>query len=960
MLSIGLVTSGRAAVEYFVRQTAGCDADYYTRPGQETGRWLGAGARTLGLTGDLTTDGEPVLRGLLDGYGPDGVRLVPAVLRGDPRARLPVAPLVAAVREAAAETGLPVGLLLDDHRLTKQFTSMAKGLTGGEVIRARGVRVDVAAAIAEAASMNVQSVYAPASRDGHDLVAEALNYVGERIDIRRAGLDLTFSAPKSVSVLMAFATPDNAEQVRAAHAAAMDDAMAWLERTTAFVARGHHGDGQRAERLPSDGFIGVAFEHVSSRAGDPQLHTHVVIANLLRGIDGRWSAADSKALHRHGKTAGYLYQAVLRAELTKRLGVGWGEVGKGTAEIAGIPPSLRRVFSKRAEQIASTLRTSGTAGAKAAQRACLSTRPSKDRAVTVQDLRDRWTVEGVSTGHNPDRIVADTLGHEHFVNRPDCTDLADRLLGPEGLTLQATTFDRNDLLQAIAAALPAGADFNIADIETLADRVIRDPRVVRTGGDNGADGAHQWTPRWTTTELLAIEEHALDLAELLRSRPVEAAPRGLAEWAIGQGNLGGDQAAMVRSLTSAPTSLHVVVGPAGSGKTAALAAAATVWQLNGRKIMGASLSALAARQLARGADIPAITVAQLLSRLDASARSGAGPLTDQWVLVIDEAGMVGTRDLARLLGHAEAAGASIVLVGDPAQLPEIEAGGLFGALASVASAELHDNHRQSAEWEQQALTRLRDGHVDRTLAAYLAHDRVHISADPESLRDRVVADYVQAAGEGDHPDSVAILAATRHQVRTYNDAVRELLDGEGLLSGPELTIPTDDGDLRLRAGDRVLITRNDYDRDLLNGDRAVVAQVNTETGALTLTTPDGTAHDLPRTWLEDGRLDHAYAITCHKAQGQTLGVTLVAGSAALTSETVYVALSRGRSANHLYLAPEAGRDDAAQEWLTDTVLTDVSRRMRTSRRHVMAVDQVGRNRIVDPDDTAPSREAVGL
>ncbi len=960
MLSIGLVTSGHAAVEYFVKQTAGCGANYYTQPGQATGRWIGAGAHTLGLTGELTPDGQRVLRGLLDGYGPDRDRLVPAVLRGDPRGRLPAAPLVAAVRNAAVEAGMSVGLLPDDDRLTKQFTSIAAGLTGGAVVRARGVRSDVAVAIAEAAGLNAHSVYAATSTDGADPVAEALKHVAERIDIRRAGLDLTFSAPKSASVLMAFAIPEVADQVCAAHAAAVDDAVAWLERTTAFVARGHHGDGQRAQRLASDGLIGVAFEHATSRTGDPQLHTHVVVANLLHGIDGRWSAADSKALHRHGKTAGYLYQAVLRAELTERLGVGWGAVGKGTAEIAGIPRPLRRVFSKRAEQIASALGTAGTAGPKAAQGACLSTRPNKDRSVTVRDLRGRWKTEAVAAGHDPDRIVAETLGQKRPADRVDVIDLTDHLLGPEGLTRQTTTFDRNNLLQAIAAALPVGTEVDVAGIEALADGVLLDPRVVHTSPTDGTGEAHEWSPRWTTAELLAIEEHALDLAELLRSRPVDAAPRGLVEWAIGQRNLGSDQAAMVRSLTTAPQSLHVVVGPAGSGKTAALAAAATVWQLNGRKIMGASLSALATRQLARGADIQAITVARLLTRLDASARSGAGPLTDQWVLVIDEAGMVGTRDLSRLLGHAEAVGASIVLVGDPAQLPEIEAGGLFASLASAPSAELHHNHRQSEEWEQHALTRLRDGHVDRALDAYLAHDRVHITTDTETLRNRVVTDYVQAAGESDHPDGVAILVATRHQVRTYNDAVRGQLDSDGLLSGPELTIPTDDGDVRLRAGDRVLIARNDYPRDLLNGDRAVVAKVNAETGSLTLTTPDGTAHDLPHSWLDDGRLDHAYAITCHKAQGQTLDATLVAGSAALTSETAYVALSRGRSANHLYLAPEPGRDDPAQEWLTDTVLTDVSRRLRTSRRHVMAVDQVRPSRAIGLGDSAPSREAVGL
>ena len=958
MLSIGLVSSGQAAVEYFVHRTAGCDADYYTRVGSEKGRWVGSGARALGLAGQLTGDGERVLRGFLDGYGPDGVRLVPAVLRRDPRGQLPAAPLVAAVRGAAREAGLPVGLLLDDYGLTKQFVTLAAGLTGGAASRARGVRADVAVAIAEATGLVAPAVYASVSDPDHDLLAEALRHVGERIDVRRAGLDLTFSAPKSASVLMAFAKPDVADQVRAAHAAAVDDALAWLERTTALGARGHHGDGLRAQRIRTDGFVGVAFEHLTSRAGDPQLHTHVVVANLLRGTDGRWSSADTRALHRHGRTAGYLYQAVLRAELSRRLGVGWSQVGKGTAEIAGVPRPLRRLFSKRTAQIERALVTKGTTGARAAQAACLATRPAKDRGTTPVNLRERWLREAVTAGHDPDHMTFESLGRVGPAGPVDVPSLQDRLLGAEGLTRHATTFGRDDLLQAIAAALPTGIDVDVPSIEALADHVLLDARVVPTAKPIGGEDRHEWNPRWTTTELLTIEQHALDLGESLRSRPAESVPPGLVEWAIGQRHLGGDQATMVRALTTEPSALHVVVGPAGSGKTAALGAAATAWQLGGRKIMGASLSALAARQLSRGADIPAVTVTRLLARLDGSARYGAGPLTDQWVLMIDEAGMVGTRDLARLLGHAHAAGATIVLVGDPAQLPEIEAGGLFGALASSASAALRDNHRQSAEWEQQALSRLRDGQVDRALDAYLNHGRVHIAANTDALRERVVADYLHTVKEGGPSDGIAILAATRKQVRVYNDAVRAQLASEGFLSGPELAVSVGEDDLRLRAGDQVLVTRNDYDRGLLNGDRAVVAGVDAGAGSLRLVTPDGITHEVPNIWLQGDRLDHAYAITCHKAQGQTLDVTLVAGSATLTSETSYVALSRGRSANHLYLAPEPGRDDPAQEWLTDTVLTDVGRRLRTSRRHVMALDQVVERRSPGADPT--TRIVVGL
>ncbi len=195
---------------------------------------------------------------------------------------------------------------------------------------------------------------------------------------------------KSVSTILALADAETAGQVMAAHEQAVTEALGLLERLAARAARGHHGDGQRAPRIATSGFVGAAFTHTTSRALDPQLHTHVVLANLAQGTDGRWSALDSRTLHREATTASYLYQHLLRAQLTERLGIAWTDVDRGVAEIEGVPLSVRRECSTRRRQIETALteRAAPLAGSGvrrrarhlAARAACLATRPSKRQA----------------------------------------------------------------------------------------------------------------------------------------------------------------------------------------------------------------------------------------------------------------------------------------------------------------------------------------------------------------------------------------------------------------------------------------------------------------------------------------------------------------------------------------------------------------------------------------------------
>jgi conjugative relaxase-like TrwC/TraI family protein len=223
----------------------------------------------------------------------------------------------------------------------------------------------------------------------HDVEAEALRRVlagahpGDGRELRSsssrarvAGFDLTFSAPKSVSVLFGISDAELQARVRDAQDEAVRGAVGYLERNAAAVRRGHGGVVvEQAPRL-----VAAAFRHRTSRAGDPQLHTHVLVANLGRGLDGRWSALDGRRLYAHGRAASFVYQAVLRGEMTRPLGVEWSPVRKGNAEVVGVPRAVIKAFSQRRAAIEAALAERGTSGARAAEAAALATRTVKTNA----------------------------------------------------------------------------------------------------------------------------------------------------------------------------------------------------------------------------------------------------------------------------------------------------------------------------------------------------------------------------------------------------------------------------------------------------------------------------------------------------------------------------------------------------------------------------------------------------
>jgi conjugative relaxase-like TrwC/TraI family protein len=941
MLTIGRLGQGAEAASYYLNRQAGCDLDYYTGEGEPRGVWCGSASRDLGVSRVLDADGEALLRRMLAGQDRAGSAVVPPVLRGDPRGRVLAAVLVRAVDARAVELGIDAAGLVGDQGLARALDIARVSVATDSRLPRRpraSVAVDVAGRVARAAGLDPAEVFrGPA---GEDVFGVALEFVDARVDVRRAGLDLTFSAPKSASVLFGLGDERVSEQVAEAHRVAVRQTLGYLEQSCARAARGHHEAGQICRRIETGGWSAVAFEHRSSRCGDPQLHTHVVVPNMVEGVDGRWSAWDTSEAYRQATTGGYLYQAVLRAELTRRLGVSWGPVRRGVAEIQGIDVGLRRVFSKRRREIEEHLDAHGFNGPKAAQISLFATRRPKT-AEGILDLRVRWSEQARAAGFSPPKVIRQTV--EAAAARPPLLDLQairSRVLGARGVTARSSSFDRRALLRAVCEAVPAGADVDVDDLRGIATDLVRDQEVVPLVSAAAPEVRRYSTAELLTTESTALQRAADRAADGLAAVPAEAAAAGLRG-----SRLSTEQAAAVHRIVTSGAGVDVIIGPAGAGKTAALLTAYGIWQHAGIDVRGTALAAIAARTLEAGTGIRS----QSLTRLTAAARRGDRErgLPDRGgVLIVDEAGMVGTRDLASLSAMTQNAGVKLVLVGDPAQLPEIDAGGLFGRLAQQLQASvLAGNLRQREVWERDALQLLRDGDVLAAIDAYEVNGRLHVYDVVRDARTAIITDYLAAC---DTAPSVVMLTSRRADARAMNTLTRRALLAAGRLGDKALVVDAARGRVEWRVGDEAVVTANHYPLSLINGSRGRVSAIHRD--GITVTTDAGNVR-VPLEQLQAGVLDYGYALTCHKAQGITVDVALLYASSALTREAGYVGMSRGRIANHVYgtldaLVPEvdpdldhAGHDPISSTERAELTRSAVVERFETSGRQRLASTQ---------------------
>jgi hypothetical protein len=661
--------------------------------------------------------------------------------------------------------------------------------------------------------------------------------------------------------------------------------------------------------------VAAAFRHRTSRAGDPQLHTHALVANLAYvAEEDRWTALDARPLYAWAKTAGYLYEAQLRAELTRRLGVEWTQPVRGIAEIAGIPKPVLRHFSRRRQQVEAHLAEVGFTSGKAAQVATYATRTAKDRSTSSLSLWMEWRQRAAALGLDEHRLGAIWTGTaRHHPVEPGSAHAQAMFAGltlASGITEQRSTFNYRDAIQHVCDLLPNGAD--TSEALALADAFLGRRDVVHlTAGDTDrlrrGDGKSATIPtdprRFTTREMLQTEGFLLSLAESSRNAGVGLAhPDTLVDALARRRSLSDEQAAMVRRVCGSGAGVDVVIGVAGAGKTFALAAAHDAWTASGLRVIGATLAARAARQLEAGSGIPSSTLTRLLADLD---RPDGGRLGPDHVVVVDEASMVGTRKTLDLVRHAQRAGAKVVLIGDPCQLPEIDAGGAFAGLARRSDrTALRTNRRQHEPWERQALSDIRLGRAEEAVAAYLSHGRIHHDPDPGAVRDRMVDDWWTTTAEG---ADVLMLAAHHRQVDQLNQRARGCMRAAARLGERELEL----AGRAYAVGDTVLALRNDYRQGLLNGTRGTITAIDERARRLAVTTDDGATVAIPFAYVEAGSLTHGYAMTIHKAEGATVTTALVLADGTITREQLYTAVSRGTQQNVIYIATDDARVDVA-------------------------------------------------
>jgi conjugative relaxase-like TrwC/TraI family protein len=271
--------------------------------------------------------------------------------------------------------------------------------------------------------------------------------LGRIVPRRVPGFDLTFSAPKSVSVLFGVGDDELRGVIQDAHDQAVHEALVYVEREAGVTRRGTGG----AAVIGGRGLIGAAFRHRTSRAGDPQLHTHALVANLMLGADGRCGTLDGRRIYAHAKTAGYLYEHRLRALWTRELGFEWEPVRNGIADVAGVSPEVRRAFSRRRVEIEAEMARRGATSAGAAQVAALATRRAKDYRVTAERLAPEWRDRAAAVGLNYTALRATTgRAQVRELGNGEVDELLSQLAGANGLTSERSSFCRRDVLQALA------------------------------------------------------------------------------------------------------------------------------------------------------------------------------------------------------------------------------------------------------------------------------------------------------------------------------------------------------------------------------------------------------------------------------------------------------------------------------------------------------------------------------
>jgi conjugative relaxase-like TrwC/TraI family protein len=745
-----------------------------------------------------------------------------------------------------------------------------------------------------------------------------------------AGQDCTLTPGKSVSVLWMAGSPEQRAAIEAAHRSAVERALTFVAAEGLVTVRTGAGGVER--HRPSDIIVG-RFDHYTTREGDPNIHTHCVFINVAGAPKnsgaGRYKlqthlTIEVEKLYAYQIAVGAAYRAALAEGLRQRFDLRYREAGRGQWEIAGLPEPVLAAFSKRSEQI----RDYAGAGATSAQReiAALATRRGKEELPTGPELEARWREELAACAldpweavRHPERDPALARAAEREAEReapfdpPEIPGDGPVARAASALFRHESVLARKDLLQR-ALEFAGVQGLGVGAVEAELAQLERDGTLLPLAAAEIVPGANAC---WTSPSIAACEAAMLRAAD----RPLERAwiTHEAVDAALARaGHLSPEQGEAVRHAAG-PDGVSLLQAGAGTGKTTTAAALVAAAHSSGLHVVGLAPSWVAADELARSTGIPAQAIARWrhdqarATAPDAGRHPGSPPRLDADTLVlVDESGMVATRDLEAVLSAARGAGAKVVLVGDRRQLASVGGASALRAVAEVVgrSAVLEHVRRQTVEWQRAASVVMARGDAEAGLRAYAANDRVELISGAEAAQARVIALWSEqrAAHDGD-----ALIVTRRNaDSAALNARARAVLRAEGQLGPDVVTLPSRNRadevvPLSLGLGDMLRFGESLSHLGLRNGNRAWVEAIVTD--------PDGETR--LRLQLEDGRtLDaaweqltreprfgrrpsqpkvvHAYAGTTYAAQGRTCSASVMYLGAGTDAREVYVGLTRHR------------------------------------------------------------------
>jgi len=801
---VGVTKIQRGNAGYWLAAVAEGGEDYYTKPGEAPGQWVGELATELGLSGEVDAEA----------YG--------AILEG---------------RDPASGTQL----------------------------------------------LNRPETHYRQRPDGTEQRVEPV-----------LGYDVRFSASKSVSLLYALGDEEIRAEIRAILDEAVRQGLAHLEAEACLVQR--EKGGAKVER--GRGFVGMAFRHRMSRAGDPALHVHVVLSNLTRAAkDGKWMCLASPEgrmpLWFHGKSAGVVFQAALRAGFLRKFGLEFEEVTNGYADLKGFGRDVIDAFSTRSQEIAAWVESHGVDSIAAKQIAAYRTRDAKDHGVDEDDRRGEWIEQMEPFGLTPEgavEMVAEAESREpREVSDEDLDAAVEKLEGTH------SHFDHRALLWGLADQLPEGTD--LETLTAAVDRLVASERVICIYEVESPLGISNYT----TPRIAELEKRFIDGALGGANAGVAVVPRpGVDAVLAKHPYLDADQREMIVRLTGGGELVAPVAAWPGTGKTTALKGARESWEAAGFPVIGCATANTASAELIDADIHNATSIRRLLNRTDRLRSEGVMPLARGTVIIVDEASMTSTPDLSALLFLAVECEGKLVLVGDPKQIGAVGPGGTYGLLTrAVEPTTLTTIHRQHRAVDREFVTLVHEGRGSDALDLLRTRGRLVVGDDLPSTLNGLLADWHRDYLTG--ADAVMIARRNR-DVDALNHQARELRRAMGALGAAEVIV----GECAFAPGDRVQ-TRVNWDGisnrerwDVLDADAAARTVRLRRVGGNERTVTLGPAYlDRRR---EDGgpALEYAYALTKFGAQGKTVDRAYPLLDAGSSQEQELVALSRGREVASVY------------------------------------------------------------